>query len=93
MKKLVFLALLVGCTSGPNPKYFAQQKVTFEWSGEGLFWSKACKNVGTIKKYRHDANGDVVYIIHVECTGWDGSLYTEFQLYESRITGEAGYDL
>jgi hypothetical protein len=38
MKALFLLMFLVGCTlSLPTPKYYANQKVEFEWSEHGRF--------------------------------------------------------
>ena len=87
MKALFLLMFLVGCsTKSPAPKYYANQKVEFEWSEQGKFWSKACKNEAVIKNFRYSLHSDVVYSAEVECHGWDGSMYSKFSIKESQIT-------
>jgi len=87
MKFLLLCSLLFSCTP-LSPKYFAGQKVTFEWSEKGKFWSKVCKNTGIIKEYGSNETR-VLYTAVVDCSelGGTGSMYQKFSIDEKQITG------
>lgn len=68
------------------PKYFAGQRVEFKFDKEGIFWSKVCENIATIKDYGAD-NTNVLYDVEINCVklGETGSMYKRFNLNEEQI--------
>jgi hypothetical protein len=72
MRALFFALTMMACTTSEiEVQYRLHDNVQFKFTGENVFYSKACPNKGKIKDLTYFSSYGVKYLIEVECLEYE----------------------